>query len=40
MKDVLDFSYEARPVRVVFRPGAAVSATPDEAGRLGLRRVL
>ncbi|MFH0519354.1 maleylacetate reductase [Streptomyces sp. M41] len=40
MTDVLDFSYESRPVRVVFRPGAAVSATPDEVARLGLRRVL
>jgi maleylacetate reductase len=38
--DILDFSYESRPVRVVFRPGAAVSATPGEAERLGLRRVL
>ncbi|WP_030897252.1 MULTISPECIES: maleylacetate reductase [unclassified Streptomyces] len=35
-----DFSYETRPVRVVFRPGAAVTATPDEAARLGLRRLL
>ena len=35
-----DFSYETRPVRVVFRPGAVVTATPDEAGRLGLRRLL
>jgi maleylacetate reductase len=36
----LDFSYETQPARIVFRPGAAVSATPDEAARLGLRRVL
>ncbi|MEU8789505.1 maleylacetate reductase [Streptomyces sp. NPDC048643] len=36
----LDFSYETRPARVVFRPGAAVTATPGEAARLGLHRVL
>ncbi|MET7686896.1 maleylacetate reductase [Streptomyces sp. NPDC005483] len=35
-----DFTYESRPVRVVFRPGAAVSATPGEAEHLGLRRLL
>ncbi|MET9685034.1 maleylacetate reductase [Streptomyces coeruleorubidus] len=35
-----EFSYETRPVRVVFRPGAAVTATPGEAARLGLRRLL
>ncbi|MFJ7074057.1 maleylacetate reductase [Streptomyces sp. NPDC098781] len=40
MTDALDFSYESRPVRVVFRAGAAVSATPGEVERLGLRRVL
>ena len=40
MKDVLDFSYESRPVRVVFRPGAATTATPGEAAALGLRRLL
>ncbi|GAB2762032.1 maleylacetate reductase [Streptomyces bullii] len=40
MTDVLDFSHEALPTRVVFRPGAAVSATPGEAERLGLRRLL
>ncbi|MFE7171723.1 maleylacetate reductase [Streptomyces sp. NPDC057616] len=40
MKDVLDFSYESRPVRVVFRPGAATNATPGEAAALGLRRLL
>ncbi|MFD8232165.1 maleylacetate reductase [Streptomyces sp. NPDC059696] len=34
------FTYETRPVRVVFRPGAAVTATPGEAARLGLRRLL
>ncbi|MEU6357681.1 hypothetical protein ABZ896_51725, partial [Streptomyces sp. NPDC047072] len=35
-----DFTYETRPVRVVFRPGAAVTATPGEAEQLGLRRLL
>ncbi|MGW1055258.1 maleylacetate reductase [Streptomyces sp. NPDC002521] len=35
-----DFVYETRPVRVVFRPGASVTALPDEAQRLGLRRLL
>ncbi|MFD5127688.1 maleylacetate reductase [Streptomyces olindensis] len=35
-----EFTYETRPVRVVFRPGAAVTATPGEAARLGLRRLL
>ncbi|MFC5213809.1 maleylacetate reductase [Streptomyces coerulescens] len=40
MTHALDFSYESRPVRVVFRAGAAVSATPGEVERLGLRRVL
>lgn len=40
MSTPLDFSYETRPVRVVFRPGASVSATPGEAARLGLHRVL
>ncbi|MFF7133544.1 maleylacetate reductase [Streptomyces sp. NPDC008196] len=35
-----DFTYESRPGRVVFRPGAAVSATPGEAEHLGLRRLL
>jgi maleylacetate reductase len=40
MTTPLDFSYETRPVRVVFRPGGAVSATPGEAARLGLRRLL
>ncbi|KUO06530.1 maleylacetate reductase [Streptomyces caeruleatus] len=40
MTHALDFSYETRPARVVFRAGAAVSATPDEVERLGLRRVL
>ncbi|WP_425246487.1 maleylacetate reductase [Streptomyces sp. NEAU-NA10] len=34
------FAYEAQPMRVVLRPGAAVTATPDEAQRLGLRRLL
>ncbi|MER5467581.1 maleylacetate reductase [Streptomyces sp. NPDC002685] len=36
----LDFSYETRPARVVFRSGASVTATPGEAARLGLHRVL
>ena len=36
----LDFAHETQPARVVFRPGAAVSATPGEAARLGLRRLL
>ena len=36
----LDFYYETRPARVVFRPGASVTATPGEAARLGLHRVL
>ncbi|MFJ5032953.1 maleylacetate reductase [Streptomyces sp. NPDC088560] len=35
-----DFVHETRPVRVVFRPGASVTAVPDEAQRLGLRRLL
>ncbi|MFI6931948.1 maleylacetate reductase [Streptomyces sp. NPDC050287] len=40
MTNLLDFSYEAQPMRVVLRPGASVSATPGEAERLGLRRLL
>jgi len=36
----LDFSYETRPARIVFRPGAATTATAKEAERLGLRRLL
>ncbi|MEV0223348.1 maleylacetate reductase [Streptomyces sp. NPDC050704] len=36
----MNFSYEAQPMRVVFRPGASVTATADEAQRLGLRRLL
>ncbi|MEU8972828.1 maleylacetate reductase [Streptomyces monashensis] len=35
-----DFVYETRPVRVVFRAGASVSAVPGEARHLGLRRLL
>ncbi|MEU6372821.1 maleylacetate reductase [Streptomyces sp. NPDC046909] len=35
-----EFVHEAQPMRVVLRPGAATTATPDEAQRLGLRRVL
>ncbi|MGI5199885.1 maleylacetate reductase [Streptomyces sp. CA-288835] len=38
--NVPDFSYESRPIRIVFRPGAATTAPADEAGRLGLRRLL
>jgi len=40
VKDRLDFSYESWPMRVVFRPGAATTATADEAAGLGLRRLL
>ncbi|MFI5675420.1 maleylacetate reductase [Streptomyces cellulosae] len=40
MTDLLDFSYEAQPMRVVLRAGASVTATPGEAERLGLRRLL
>ncbi|MEV0475342.1 maleylacetate reductase [Streptomyces prunicolor] len=40
MKNFLDFAYDAQPMRVVFRPGAALTATAGEAERLGLRRVL
>lgn len=36
----LDFSYETRPARIVFRPGAATTATAGEAERLGLGRLL
>ena len=36
----MNFSYEAQPMRVVFRPGASVTATAEEVQRLGLRRVL
>ncbi|MEV6196941.1 maleylacetate reductase [Streptomyces sp. NPDC051920] len=36
----LDFTYETRPARVVFRSGASVTATPGEAARLGLHRAL
>ncbi|MEU1517476.1 maleylacetate reductase [Streptomyces sp. NPDC005811] len=35
-----EFTHEAQPMRVVLRPGAAVTATPGEAERLGLRRLL
>ncbi|WP_028798849.1 maleylacetate reductase [Streptomyces sp. 142MFCol3.1] len=40
MSTPLEFSYETRPARVVFRPGASVTATPGEVARLGLHRVL
>lgn len=36
----LDFVYETRPARVVFRPGAALTAPAGEARHLGLRRLL
>ncbi|WP_330350549.1 maleylacetate reductase [Streptomyces sp. NBC_00582] len=35
-----EFVHEAQPMRVVLKPGAAVTATPGEAERLGLRRLL
>jgi maleylacetate reductase len=35
-----EFTYEALPMRVVFRPGAATTAVAGEAERLGLRRLL
>ncbi|MEU9449942.1 maleylacetate reductase [Streptomyces sp. NPDC048277] len=35
-----DFVHESRPARVVFRPGAALTATAEEARHLGLRRLL
>jgi len=40
VKHHLDFSYESRPMRVAFRPGAATTATAGEAAALGLRRLL
>jgi maleylacetate reductase len=40
VRDFLDFAYDAQPMRVVLRPGAALTATAGEAERLGLRRVL
>ncbi|MFJ6294245.1 maleylacetate reductase [Streptomyces griseoviridis] len=40
MSDHLDFTHETRPVRVVFRPGAATGAVATETARLGLRRLL
>ncbi|MFE7767018.1 maleylacetate reductase [Streptomyces sp. NPDC057438] len=36
----MEFEYEAQPMRVVMRPGAAVTAVAGEAERLGLRRLL
>ncbi|MBC2900589.1 iron-containing alcohol dehydrogenase [Streptomyces cupreus] len=39
-KDPLAFIHESPPVRIVLRPGAAITATADEARRLGLRRLL
>lgn len=35
-----EFVHESPPMRVVLRPGASVTAVPDEAERLGLRRLL
>ncbi|MFI5797840.1 maleylacetate reductase [Streptomyces sp. NPDC051677] len=40
MRGFTGFAYEAQPMRVVLRPGASVTATPQEAERLGLRRLL
>lgn len=40
MSSAPDFVYEAQPMRVVLRAGAAVTATAGEAERLGLRRLL
>ncbi|MGW0820743.1 maleylacetate reductase [Streptomyces sp. NPDC002845] len=36
----MEFEYETQPARIVFRPGAALTAVPGEAERLGLRRLL
>ncbi|WAZ25464.1 maleylacetate reductase [Streptomyces cinnabarinus] len=36
----LAFTHDFPPVRTVLRPGAALTATPEEARRLGLRRLL
>ena len=36
----LDFTYQAQPMRVVFRAGAVPDAVPAETERLGLRRIL
>ena len=40
MNDLTAFTHETPPMRVVFRPGAATTATAGEAERLGLRRLL
>jgi maleylacetate reductase len=40
VKDIPDFTHQALPQRIVFRPGAATTAPADEAERLGLRRLL
>ncbi|MFJ8329931.1 maleylacetate reductase [Streptomyces sp. NPDC094437] len=40
MSEHLDFTHETRPVRVVFRAGAATGAIAEEAALLGLRRLL
>ncbi|MFI9766609.1 maleylacetate reductase [Streptomyces sp. NPDC052415] len=39
-QDPLSFTHESVPVRIVLRAGAAVTATAEEARRLGLRRLL
>lgn len=36
----LDFTYQAQPMRVLFRSGAVPDAVPDEVALLGLGRVL
>lgn len=38
--EALAFTHEYPPARIVLSPGAATAATPDEARRLGLRRLL
>ncbi|MDL2079863.1 maleylacetate reductase [Streptomyces sp. GXMU-J15] len=38
--DTLSFTHDSPPVRTVLRPGAALTAPAEEAGRLGLRRLL
>lgn len=40
MNPLAAFTHETPPMRVVFRPGAATTATAGEAQRLGLRRLL
>jgi maleylacetate reductase len=38
--EALDFTYQAQPMRVLFRSGAVPDAVPDEVALLALRRVL